>query len=767
MLQRDDLGKILYETRTRVKDLEIRPILDVEKLTIYDTINFKNVKPNTYAYFDNGQNLTSQKLTGIITGTTEQIIVQENQDNTITLSTPQDIGLTSEPIFGGLTIGGNIDVTGTVDGVDVSILNMEYNEHIINNTDAHFGQNLSIHGEPMFTTLLVIGTVESTNVSTGTVVVNGGMGIKNDTHIGGNLYVTKSITANEDITINGKIKIGKLDIIGTDNATSNSTGSMTILGGLGVQKDLYAKSVTSETIFLTSQTNATSLTTGTLTINGGASINKDLHIGGNIIGYLTTNSTDTKTGSVIFGGGVSVAKNLSIGGDLRINGSITYNTGSYSSTVDSTDKTTGAVTIVGGLGVNKNITSNTMTIIGNRQSLSTNSGTLIVYGGAGISLDTQIGGKLYVHNTSDATNTLTGSIMTDGGLSVNKSVHIGERLTISSTHNASSVTTGTLIIGGGVGINKNLYVGGNISVNGSMIYESTIIKGTINATDSQTGTLIVNGGVGINKNLYVGGNLNVNGSFVFDSATIMSTTNSTSISTGSLIINGGLGVQNDIYVGHNINTSKITIRETEDTTDDNTGSLIVNGGSNIKKNIMCGGKIIVKSTEESINSSTGALIVNGGLSVLKNVNISGELYAHTLRSEENIRISDNYSHNVIKYDNPIKIKFGESEIIYNTTIKNTKKIIITIFGYDITGIYTCVCETTYIFAIESSVVSLNGLNGNQTNIYWTHKDNGWVFDSDIYTFTVSNDSVYIMFNNSGTKQEDIYIRTIEIQEINV
>jgi len=69
----------------------------------------------------NGANaLVSSDLFGWVAGTANRVIVADDGDGTITLSSPQDIALASSPTFAGLTINGNISVTGTVDGVDIA-----------------------------------------------------------------------------------------------------------------------------------------------------------------------------------------------------------------------------------------------------------------------------------------------------------------------------------------------------------------------------------------------------------------------------------------------------------------------------------------------------------------------------------------------------------------------------------------------------------------------------------------------------------------------
>ncbi len=131
-------------------------------------------------------------------------------------------------------------------------------------------------------------------------------------------------------------------------------------------------------------------------------------------------------------------------------------------------------------------------------SSSTTSGSLIVYGGAGIS------GALYAGslNASSITGTLQtaaqNNITSVGTLT---SLTVSGVATLSSATDATSTTTGAVKISGGVGIAKNLYIGG-----------STNLSSVTDATSSTAGgALTVSGGAAVAKNLYVGGTIYMNG----------------------------------------------------------------------------------------------------------------------------------------------------------------------------------------------------------------------------------------------------------------
>jgi len=67
--------------------------------------------------------LTSTDLASWVAGTTNRITVTDDGDGTITLSAPQDLHTGASPTFGGLSLNGNLVLSGTVDGVDVANFN--------------------------------------------------------------------------------------------------------------------------------------------------------------------------------------------------------------------------------------------------------------------------------------------------------------------------------------------------------------------------------------------------------------------------------------------------------------------------------------------------------------------------------------------------------------------------------------------------------------------------------------------------------------------
>lgn len=145
-------------------------------------------------------------------------------------------------------------------------------------------------------TATLLGTTESTSISTGAVVASGGVGIAKNLYVG-----------------------GIVDITSTTQSTSTSTGALIVDGGVGIVKNAYigGNTVISDT------TESTSSTTGSLRTSGGAGVAKSLFVGGIVDVADTTQSTGITSGALIVDGGAGIAKNVYVGGDLEVTGNLT------------------------------------------------------------------------------------------------------------------------------------------------------------------------------------------------------------------------------------------------------------------------------------------------------------------------------------------------------------------------------------------------------------------------------------------------------------
>jgi enhancing lycopene biosynthesis protein 2 len=117
-----------------------------------------------------------------------------------------------------------------------------------------------------------------------------------------------------------------LNISGTTQSTSTTTGAIVVAGGVGIASNLFVggNSTISGQERITNTTQSTSSTSGALIVSGGVGIASNLFVGGNttISGQEritnTTQSTSSTSGALVVSGGVGIGANLSIAGSLGI-----------------------------------------------------------------------------------------------------------------------------------------------------------------------------------------------------------------------------------------------------------------------------------------------------------------------------------------------------------------------------------------------------------------------------------------------------------------
>jgi len=191
--------------------------------------------------------------------------------------------------------------------------------------------------------LFVTSSTDANSTSSGSLIVTGGVGI------GGNLFVGSSGTFSGDLipsqdgiynlgsaenrwntlyvsssTIDiggalitsqdGTIKTANLKITGSIDSSSTDTGSLQVVGGIGIGGNSTFAGIT----YITNNTTSTSTNTGALIVSGGVGLSQDLYVNGstNILGITNisnvTASTSTTTGAVIISGGLAVGQNIHV-----------------------------------------------------------------------------------------------------------------------------------------------------------------------------------------------------------------------------------------------------------------------------------------------------------------------------------------------------------------------------------------------------------------------------------------------------------------------
>ena len=512
----------------------------------------------------------------------------------------------------------------------------------------------------------IYSTTESTSITTGALVIGGGVGITGNIYVNGLSYFNNSIRV-------------PLPVNDNDVANKSYVDSITPTAGTGLSKTGTILSVNA----LLPHVTQVGILTG-LSSSGIINITN------------TTPSTSTSSGSLIVSGGVGISESVYIGGTLTVTGyaiSLAPVLSSHLTTkgyVDAlvTTAGTGLTKIGTSLNVNPNQTqiislgtltgltsSGDVSITSTTISSSNATGAFKVTGGVGIQGSLNVGGtsifsgSVRVPTPTSATDASTKAYVD----SLNPTAGIG----LTKTGNEFSVNSAQPVITS-LGILTGLSVDGNINVlsnvSNTINTPSLNVLGTTSSTSTTTGALIVNGGVGIAENVNIGGNItfptniriatavlgpgnvlriqNTNPTFT---ETVISSSNSTvsgfynnklrlysmgnallsnyeflefsSSETGASINWNILGT--GIMKGLNIYNGALTI---------NSSSTIVSIGTNTTFSVL--------STTASTSSSTGALLVAGGMGVVGNISSDATVKCSTLSLPGAVTltaVSGNYS----------------------------------------------------------------------------------------------------------------------------
>jgi hypothetical protein len=377
-----------------------------------------------------------------------------------------------------LDIGGDTRVQGTTDTtvktagalVVAGGLGVDSNIHSTNVYAAsHVGVGTNAASAPLH--MLVSGTGETTNgiymksaagSSTNDAIVNlevaadGGDAFMTWNASGGTGFAmgldrSESLLtiANSSSSLNTNPRLrmatdGAVTLTNATNATSKTTGSLILGGGLGVTGDIHAthanlEDVEADSVTVTDATAATNKTSGALVVTGGVGISGATFGAAATFDGVTsvtnaTAATGKTDGALVVTGGVGIS-GATFGAAATFDG-VT----SVTNATAATGKTDGALVVTGGIGV---------------------SGALF---GSTADLD----GVVTLTDTTEATSSTTGALKAAGGVGIAKDVYVGER----------AYVTGGLITNTG-GVTKKTY-----SFSGDLGAAQTIADSTIKITFS-------------------------------------------------------------------------------------------------------------------------------------------------------------------------------------------------------------------------------------------------------------------------------------------
>jgi len=613
----------------------------------------------------------------------------------------------------------------------------------------------------------------------GNSTLNGTLTVTSDVRINGKLTVDGSIYSNTFQVLTTDIFSNPIDILDNTNATSTTTGALTVVGGVGVGGNLYASSLYSDGSIV--------LTEATLNKYGVAKI-----LAGNGIAVST---------SV---GVISVSSNATLQ-QVTGFGNITTNAIKISNTTPTNDPLSGALTVAGGVGVGQNIH-----LSGN---IYGNSGYILLDHIGHIALSTSatnaIGSGIQIGPTSQPFISLTYSVngsgynawLSSGGIDLNGQTNIFDTTTSDSTD------SGALTVFGGVGVGGDLNVGGSIFSNGAQVITTTtqgisqISSGSgisvavsygnatisaidtldlvtsrgntstnsINITDNTpsistlTGALTIAGGVGVGGNLNVGGSISINGPVTFGSpvtfngtATYVNSTNT--VYTDNMIElhtpPGGVGGQwssNDhkdigvrfhYYNGTDLNAALVLANDSKMLEWYNAGAESTTGtfaGANYGGFRL--GNIQLTSSTNATSTTSGALIVAGG------VGVGGDLYASTVYSNNAPVVTTDTlsSYSIINISTGSGIAVSTSSGIVTVSSIDTLQLV-TNRGNTTTN-KICITDATNATSTTTGALIVTGGVGIGANLYAlaVYSNNALV----ITTATIKSQSVTSLSTGSG------------------
>ena len=394
----------------------------------------------------------------------------------------------------------------------------------------------------------------SVSTSTGTVIVT-------------NLSTLQSVT-DRGFTTTNKINIDNLT-----SSDSTDSGALTVLGGVGIQGSLHAGNIFSNGSEVL--TNASLGAYGVTSLTTGSGLFANTTTGAVVIESVDTlqlvtardnsstieikllnltSSTGTDTGALTVSGGVGIAENLNVGGltvladatvtnSLQLNGVVTIYNDTQSISTD-----TGALVVVGGVGIGKNLNVggdivSTGTIKG--LEIYDNDARVVTevnaVGGFGISIRDSITVGTSTIFTIDNTGVLalvgTPFLGISSATGIITLTNLGVQTLTAGTDTSVSRSTGTVVV-------WNTSTLQTVSNRGSTTSNRIHITNTETSNSGSTGALTVDGGVGIGKDLVVDGNATIFGNFTIVSTGTEVIINSTQTYIVDPVIEIGGGVDN-------------------------------------------------------------------------------------------------------------------------------------------------------------------------------------------------------------------------------
>ena len=466
----------------------------------------------------------------------------------------------------------------------------------------------------------ITNATPATSTTSGSLIVAGGIGVTGASYFGGTGNFTNNVV------------IGGNTVYSSNNLfTTSSTGSTFNIFRIRSQDTTNTGVALSVGNFATTSNYTSRLALFTLNVNENSANSEQLMVDA------------TATGGSIYwqNAGTGVARPLTVYGNTVFNTNGTVN---INSTIDSNSAVTGGLVLGGGLGVAKNVFVGSNLYIGNSS--------------ASMLQDNTAGGFGFRIRNTDATNTET-RFSLDNSIAASTYTSRLRLYSLATSEvanneylNLSAGPTGAALnwmtVGTGTARPLSIY-NGAISVNATgtavTIGASTSfsITSTVDSTSLATGALVLSGGLGVAKNITAASAAIANLTIVPFSTTAswinMPTTGPSGIGTG--------GAGANVWMGYASGAGNwFTNSATGDICYRNTGGKLLFGNTagnaqmvlsgdnlglgkstpsaklDVVGNVAINGILTNSNTTDSISLSTGSTILAGGLAVGKSLTVN-------------------------------------------------------------------------------------------------------------------------------------------------
>ena len=400
--------------------------------------------------------------------------------------------------------------------------------------------------------LTVEGTAVSSNTYSGALQVAGGAGIANNLNVGGYIGRINPISDNvfssgaalrfsnniyTDISSTGPVPFEIVSYFGQSQFDSTNT-NVTVTNAVSILVN-GAPSTASNNLSIV---NAYSvyITSGTM-----------------YIGETKGSTSTSATQALVVAGGISFGNSIYGAGGGNLYG--TYN-------IENSEILTRATANNG-----QQQFPNELIILTSTNAISTSTGALQLRngGGAGISGNLYVGGRIVglgtgtFLSTINAVNTTTGALTLQGGLGVGQDLYAQNGFFVSGNYSLTTVAGNSLEVtnGGGLGVSGTGYFGGQ-----------ALFNAQIDAANTYSGSVIINGGLGVGNTLWAQ-DISVADSAVAQSSVL-----------APLVVAGGVGIGQNLIIGSSISSTGTTA----------TNAVVVAGGVSIGKDLTVNGNTVIR-----------------------------------------------------------------------------------------------------------------------------------------------------------------------------